>query len=78
MPPKKIKGRYVRDYYLVKVPGDLSDNIQDLGQAAIREAEERTKLYCIPCEWTATKIAGEIGDFEVTFRVRRTRYRRAS
>jgi hypothetical protein len=63
----------VRDYYTVTVPGDLADTVTDLAVAAINEARERTRLYCIPAEWTATLIAGEPGDFEVTFRVVRRR-----
>lgn len=65
--------RFVYDYYTVSVPGDLSDSMEELGQQAIREAEERTKLYCIPCQWSAEPIKGEIGSYKVLFLVRRKR-----
>jgi hypothetical protein len=65
----------VRDYYTVSIPGDLSDNMRDILEQAIVEAKERTRLYCIPAEWTATRISGEIGDWEIVVRVRRRRNR---
>jgi hypothetical protein len=65
----------VRDYYNVSIPGDLSDNMEDLAEQAITEARERARLYCIPCEWRVKHISGEVGDWEVKFRVCRTRRR---
>jgi hypothetical protein len=70
--------RYVYDYYEVDVPGDLSDDMTVLAEQAITEARERTKLYCMPALWTATRISGEIGDYEVRFRVVRKRNRRVA
>jgi hypothetical protein len=67
----------VSDRYTVKVPGDLADDLETLADQAITEARERARLYCTPAEWTATRIAGEVGDFEVTFRVVRRRHKRA-
>ena len=67
---------YIYDYYTVKVPGDLDDNLHDLADHAIQIARDRAKLYCTPCNWTAWLVSGGIGDFEVTFRVRRTRWRK--
>lgn len=61
------------DYYIVKIPGDLEANIEDMAHHAITAAEERTKLYCMPALWTATVISGEIGDNTITFRVTRKR-----
>lgn len=69
---------YVYDYYQVDVPGDCADTIQDLGHVAINEARERTRLFCMPCDWRATKIKGEVGDFNVRFRVVRTRNRKVA
>jgi hypothetical protein len=63
------------DYYTVSVPGDMEDSIPELGRHAITEAEERARLHCIPCVWTATHLAGEVGDHEVKFRVCRMRRR---
>lgn len=68
--------KFQYDYYDVCVPGDLSDDMKVLGNQAITEAEQRTKLYCVPAVWTATRISGEIGDFEVKFRVCRKRNRK--
>lgn len=68
--------KYKYDYYTVSVPGDCYDTREELGQLAIREAEERTKLYCLPCEWTAKLVAGELGDYELSFKVRRKRAKR--
>lgn len=66
------------DYYTVSVPGDVYDpedpaSMECLGDLAIEEARNRTKLYCSPALWVAERIKGELGDYEVTFRVRRTR-----
>ena len=63
----------VRDYYTVAVPGDVYDNVEQLGQLAIDEAKGRARLYAVPAAWTATLVSGEVGDYEVTFRVRRVR-----
>lgn len=68
--------KIVRDYYLVKIPGDIGQSLEGLADLAINEARERAKLYCMPAEWQATHIAGELGDFEVIFRVRRKRFKR--
>lgn len=66
----------VYDRYMVSIPGDLYDDLEGLGQQAIVEAEARTKLFCIPALWTATLVSGEVGDFSVTFRVVRKRYKK--
>ena len=67
---KKIK----RNVYTINLPGDLADTIEELAQHAITEARERARLYCMPCEWRSKHIAGEVGDWEVTFRVTRLHY----
>jgi hypothetical protein len=67
--------RFVYDYYDVEVPGDLSDDVEVLGQQAIDEARERARVYALPADWMVTLIKGEVGDFNVTFRVRRRRNR---
>jgi len=61
------------DYYTVDVPGDCGDSIFDLGFLAIREAEERSRLHCVPAHWTARPISGKAGDVTVRFQVRRKR-----
>lgn len=71
----KTKPYFIRSYYRIAIPGDLSDDIEVLGQQAITEARERARLWCSTCLWTATKISGEIGDYEVIFRVCRKRKR---
>ena len=72
--------RFVYDYYEISIPGDVYDGedaMERLADLAIDEARERAKLYCIPAEWTAERISGEVGDWEVKFRVRRKRNRTA-
>jgi hypothetical protein len=70
---------FVYDYYTVSIPGDMfigdssEDQLKQMAQQAITEAKERTKLYSLPSEWTATLVSGEPGDFEVVFKVRRKR-----
>lgn len=61
------------DYYMVDVPGDCADSIEDLAGIAIAEARERARLYCLPALWTATLVVGEVGDWVVRFRVCRKR-----
>lgn len=68
--------RYKYDYYDVEVPGDCADSLEDLGQIAIAEAADRTRLYCLPALWTATRVSGDVGDWTVRFRVCRKRYLR--
>lgn len=65
--------RFKYDYYDVEVPGDCADSVEELGQVAIAEAVDRTRLYCIPAIWSAVLVAGEVGDFTVQFRVCRKR-----
>jgi hypothetical protein len=67
---------FVRDYYTVSIPGDLSEEMNDLENQAITEARERAKLFAIPCEWSVKLIKGEIGSYEVVFRVCRKRNKR--
>lgn len=66
-------GKFTYDYYLVKVPGDCTDNYETLGHIAIQQAEESTHLYSLPSVWTAVRVNGSLGDFEVTYKVRRKR-----
>lgn len=80
MAKKKKSGsvKLVYDYYTVRVSGDVYDldypsAMEELGQLAIEEARERTRLWCFPALWVAEPIAGELGDYMITFRVRRTR-----
>jgi len=61
------------DYYVVDVPGDCADSIDELGDVAIAEARERARLYCIPALWLARRISGDVGDWTVRFRVCRQR-----
>jgi hypothetical protein len=70
--------RYVYDYYEVEIPGDLSDDLTVLAEQAITEAREKTRLYCMPALWTATRISGEVGDWVVRFRVVRKRNRKVA
>lgn len=64
---------FVYDYYTIEVPGDIYPTLKWLGEVAIDEAKERARLYCIPCEWTATHVRGKPGDAYVVFQVRRKR-----
>jgi hypothetical protein len=63
--------KLVRDYYTVIVPGDLCDDPEGMADAAIYEARERARLYCVPAEWSATLI-GQCAEYDV-YRVCRRR-----
>ena len=63
------------DYYTVYLPEDVYDfNLpsytEDICNLAILEAQDRTKLYVIPCIWTAEIV--EYG-YELKIRVKRHR-----
>jgi hypothetical protein len=73
-----MAGKLVRDYYQVSVPGNCAESLEELGDIAIQEARERAKLYVVPCNWEAQHVAGELGDFEVKFKVCRTRHKATS
>jgi hypothetical protein len=64
---------FTYDYYVIGVPGDLAESMQELAEQAIAEAREKARLYCMPCEWSAHAISGEVGGMEVRFKVRRKR-----
>lgn len=49
-----MKPKYKYDYYYVTIPDDLG-TLQEQGDQAIREAEERSRLYVMPCSWTAER-----------------------
>ena len=53
--------RYKYDYYDVEVSGDCADSIEELGQVAIAEANDRTRLYFLPASWTAERVVGDVG-----------------
>ena len=61
------------DYYTVDVPRDHGDSIFDLGFLAIRQAEQRARLHCVPAHWTAQPVSGKSGAATVRFQVRRKR-----
>ena len=61
------------DYYTVDVSGDCGDSIFDLAFAAVRQAEQRARLHCVPAHWTARPVRGKAGDATVRFQVRRKR-----
>jgi len=41
------------DYYTVKIPLDLGNDIRVINEAAICEAEERAHIWATPATWTA-------------------------
>ena len=47
------------DYYEVNIPHDCSSEPEERGQLAFMEAEERAKLYAIPCLWRVVEDDGE-------------------
>lgn len=58
--------------FTVSVPGDLADTIEELGGYAIDQTREESPVYAMPCHWSAERISGEPGDWEVTFKVTQT------
>jgi hypothetical protein len=68
--------RFSYDYYRIPVPGDMFDGedaFDLLSDAAISEARDKARLYCVPAEWSCSLINGRPGDSTVTFNVRRKR-----
>ena len=64
----------VRDYYTIRLPGDLFATQQEFESYAIDVAREQARLYAIPCEWQAEMIDPEnIGNYEITVKVIRIR-----
>lgn len=61
----------VVEHFMVTLPGDLCDNLTDLANHAIDEAREMAETFKMPCNWGATLVKGEVGDFEVEFKVTR-------
>ena len=50
-----MKRRY--HYYVVEVPTEAYDDDKSRCEAAIDQARENARLYCIPAEWRAHKIS---------------------
>ena len=66
--------KFTRDYYTIRLPGDLFVAQQDFEFYAIDVAREQARLYAIPCEWRAQMVNPEsIGNWEVTVKVIRIR-----
>ena len=66
--------KFKYDYCYIDIPRDLapeggSDPMRYLGDCAINEASERSKIFRTPAEWTAQVV--EETDAVVSFRVRR-------
>ena len=55
------------DYYEVNVPSDYSDDPEERATLAVRLADEKTRIWARPCEWTILDDDGE------TVKVRRMR-----
>jgi hypothetical protein len=70
--------RFVYDYYLVDLPGDLDITYRQMSDHAIYEARERTRLYCTPAVWSAVRIRGQFGDNTITFKVCRKRNKKVA
>lgn len=63
---------YKYDYYNVDVPSDCETDWHERAQIAFRMAEERTKIFALPCMWYVISDNGE------TVRVCRKRYNRST
>ena len=72
---ERTKSAFRYDYYTVDIPGDCADDMATLADYAINEARERATIYAMPALWTARRVSGDVGDFNVQFRVRRMRNR---
>lgn len=63
------------NYYDISLPTDLEDDNDEwlarMGNRAIYQAREQTRLHTVPCDWTVTLV--KKGGFESKFRVRRRR-----
>lgn len=68
--------RFQYDYYTCDVPGDCADSVEELASLAINECRDRARLYCLPALWAAVRVAGDVGDWTVRFRVCRKRNKR--
>ena len=60
---------YAYDYYDVDIPSDYSEDTEERAQQAFIQAEELTRLYCLPCRWSVVSDDGE------TVRVCRKRHK---
>lgn len=56
--------------FTISVPGDAEDSIEALAALAILQADDEAETYHLPCTWEADWESGEVGDNEVTFKVR--------
>ena len=62
-----------RDYYTVTVPGDAFETQEQAADCAINEARERARIYAMPATWIAKLVKGDVGDWEMEYRVCRVR-----
>jgi hypothetical protein len=72
---RRSMNKIIRDYYKVTIQTDPQDSPRYTSLLAIDVAKERCKVECVPCQWDAELIAGEVGKGEVTYKVRRTRHK---
>lgn len=45
-----------RNYYLVSIPRDFTEDVREACEQAIAEARERARKYFMPCNWEAKRI----------------------
>ena len=54
-----------KNYYTVNIPLDFTNKEKEACSQAIEEAKERTRVYFMPCEWTAKCIRKTGSDYVI-------------
>lgn len=67
--PKTDDTKMFRECFTIKIPGNLSNDWDELADHALHQAREEADTHVIPCKWSVGHISGKIGDHEITFRV---------
>lgn len=58
--------------FTIRLPGDLHEKMEDYFDSASNQAREEAEDYVIPAQWEVEHVSGNIGDWEMEFRVTRT------
>lgn len=58
-----------QEHFTITLPGDLYETIEEFFDYAIIAAREEAETFVIPCQWVASHVSGEPGDYEIVFNV---------
>lgn len=57
--------------FTIRLPGDMFATLEEFAHYAIYQAREEAEDFVIPAAWRAEHVSGDVGDWEIEYRVTR-------